>query len=329
VDRRLFGRRDPQSALGDLREQLARKEADSSVYETAEQFFRDALNVEVRVVPAAQSETVTGANLVPLGAEPFALSVRRGARRGLLLSGEMDLIRQGAQLIGRRLEALARERERIELSRRQADLTHQLVEAELRALRAQINPHFLFNALNTIAALVHQDPQLAEAMTLRLARIFRYVLTQTDRSFSPLHEEIDFLRAYLDIEQMRFGERLQVQFQVAEAFADRPIPSLILQPLVENAIKHGLSPKVGPCELVIRCAARQEELVLSIEDNGVGVQSDNPKKSPGVGIGLRNVRERLATVYGARARLSFQSQPQQGSRATVYLPLHDSLATRA
>ena len=325
VDRRVFGRRDPQAMLADLRDRLARAETEELVFATVPQFFHDALNVGVSVVPATQSEPVVDAYAMTVGdVDPFVLQVRRGARRGLLLSGEVDLIRQGAQLAGRRLEALARERERIELSRREASLMHQLVDAELRALRAQINPHFLFNSLNTIAALVHQDPALAESMTLRLARIFRYVLTQTERSFSPLHEEIDFLRAYLDIEQMRFGDRLRVRFDVAEAVADLPIPSLILQPLVENAIKHGFSPKLGPCQLVVRCAAHEEELALSVEDDGVGAPPDASRQAPAAGIGLRNVRERLATVYGARARLSFESRPRRGARATVYLPLRDA-----
>jgi two-component system LytT family sensor kinase len=273
---------------------------------------------------------VVDADAMTVGdSEPFAVQLRRCGRRGLLLSSEMDLIRHGAQLVGRRLDALARERERIELSRREASLMHQLVDAELRALRAQINPHFLFNSLNTIAALVHQDPALAESMTLRLARIFRYVLTQTEKYFSPVHEEIDFLRAYLDIEQMRFGDRLRVRFDVAEAVADQPIPSLILQPLVENAIKHGFSPKLGPCQLVVRCAAHEEGLALSVEDDGVGAPPDAPRQAPTSGIGLRNVRERLATVYGARARLSFESQPRHGTRATVYLPLRGATIASA
>jgi two-component system LytT family sensor kinase len=330
VDRRVFGRREPQLLAAELRDRLMHAETDAAVCEAAESFFRDTLNVEVRVGAKAQSAARGDTCAMPVGDdEPSVVSVLRDSRRGLLLSSEVDLIRQGAQLIGRRLEALARERERIELSRREASLMHQLVDAELRALRAQINPHFLFNSLNTIAALVHQDPTLAEAMTLRLARIFRYVLTQTEKSFTALREEIDFLRAYLDIEQMRFGERLQVRFDVAEAVADQPIPSLILQPLVENAIKHGFSPKVGPCQLVVRCMAQQKELALSVEDDGVGAPLPDARKALPDGIGLRNVRDRLATVYGARARLCFESRPWQGTRATVYLPLSERTAAAA
>jgi two-component system LytT family sensor kinase len=322
VDRRVFGRRDAQSWASDLRDRLSRTESDSAVFDALERFFCDALNVAVQVLPAQRSEAADFAYAIPVGdAEPMVLAVHCDSHRGLLLSSEVELVRQGAQLAGRRLEALARERERLERSRREASLMHQLVEAELRALRAQINPHFLFNSLNTIAALVHQDPALAEAMTLRLARIFRYVLTQTEQSFSPLREEIDFLRAYLGIEQMRFGERLQVRFDVASAIADQPVPSLILQPLVENAIKHGFSPKLGACQLTVRCVAQQHELTLSVEDDGVGAPQEGAATASRSGVGLRNVRERLATVYGTRARLLFESWPRLGTRATVVLPL--------
>jgi two-component system LytT family sensor kinase len=197
---------------------------------------------------------------------------------------------------------------------------HQLVEAELRALRAQINPHFLFNSLNTIAALVHDEPQAAEQMTLRLARIFRHVLKQTERPFSSLQEEMDFLRAYLDIEQIRFGERLKVEFLIADGVADSSVPSLILQPLVENAIRHGLSPKLGECRLIISGRREDAHVLLSVEDNGVGT-SNAAAAANGSGIGLRNVRERLRTLYGERARFQFESQARLGSRVALYLPL--------
>jgi two-component system LytT family sensor kinase len=251
--------------------------------------------------------------------EPLALELDANERR-LLVTAEVDLARQTAQWVGRRLEALERERERLERSRREASLVHQLVEAELRALRAQINPHFLFNSLNTIAALVHDQPQAAEQMTLRLARIFRHVLKQTERPFSSLQEEVDFLRAYLDIEQIRFGERLQIDFQIAESIADSPVPSLILQPLVENAIRHGLAPKLGECRLIISGRREDAHVLLSVEDNGVGT-SNAGAAANGSGIGLRNVRERLRTLYGERAQFLFESQARRGSRAAVYLPL--------
>ena len=125
-------------------------------------------------------------------------------------------------------------------------LLQQVTEAELRALRAQINPHFLFNSLNTIADLIVRDPPRAEAMTLRLASVFRHVLAHSSRPLTTIREEMEFLRTYLYIEEARFGDRLHVEIDVAPEAAGQQIPSLILQPLVENAMKHGLGPKPGP-----------------------------------------------------------------------------------
>jgi two-component system, LytTR family, sensor kinase len=318
VEQQVFHKVDPSLALRMLREDLARAETAGAVLAVGERFVATALQLEARIVPSRES---MGADdelvAVRVGtAEPYALVPTRA--RQALVSGELDVLHQVADLVGRRLESLEREQERLERSRREASLVHQLVEAELRALRAQINPHFLFNSLNTIAALVHQEPAIAEAMTLRLAKIFRHVLTQTERPFSSLAEEIQFLRAYLDIEQVRFGERLKVEFQVGAALGESQIPALILQPLVENAIKHGLAPKLGECRLFIGGAAENGEIVLRVRDNGVGMREE---EKPASGIGMRNIRERLATLYGGRARLLFESKPSAGACATLYLPL--------
>ena len=139
-----------------------------------------------------------------------------------------------------------REREAIERQSREALLLQQVAEAELRALRAQINPHFLFNSLNTIADLIVRDPLRAEAMTLRLASVFRHVLAHSSRSMTTLREEMEFLRTYLYIEEARFGTACTSPSMWLPDAAGQPIPSLILQPLVENAMKHGLGPKPGP-----------------------------------------------------------------------------------
>ena len=363
VDRLVFRRVDPVSALAAFRERLAREETVTSVIAAAERFVRETLRLDARLVArvaridamtspspvgpslataasalAVSSAGVTttrsklswcGGGHAPLesfavhvgDSEPLSLELNSGERR-LLVTAEIELARQTAHWVGRRLEALERERERLERSRREASLVHQLVEAELRALRAQINPHFLFNSLNTIAALVHDQPQVAEQMTVRLARIFRHVLKQTERPFSPLQEEMDFLRAYLDIEQIRFGERLKIDFRIAASVAESQVPSLILQPLVENAIKHGLAPKLGECRLIISGSREEEHVLLSVEDNGVGMSSAAMTSDTiSSGIGLRNVRERLRTLYGEQARLQFESQARLGSRAAVYLPL--------
>jgi two-component system LytT family sensor kinase len=355
VDRFVFRRIDPASALAAFRERLTREETATSVIAAAERFARETLRLDARLVarPSATASPSLAAAATGMAAasaglpatrpriawcgggdaplesfpvhvgesEPLMLELNSGDRR-LLVTAEIELARQTAHWVGRRLEALERERERLERSRREASLVHQLVEAELRALRAQINPHFLFNSLNTIAALVHDQPQVAEQMTVRLARIFRHVLKQTERPFSSLQEEMDFLRAYLDIEQIRFGERLEIDFRIAASVAESQVPSLILQPLVENAIKHGLAPKLGECRLIISGSRDDEHVLLSVEDNGVGTSNGGTAADAGSsGIGLRNVRERLRTLYGEQARLQFESELRRGSRAAVYLPL--------
>jgi two-component system LytT family sensor kinase len=321
VEHRVFGKVDPSLALRQLREDLSREETQAEVLALAEQFVSKAVQVDARVLSSA-TESKQGSDRIPVrvgDTEPYVLVPEsRSGRRGLV-SSELDLMRQVGELVGRRLEALERERERIHRSRRETSLVHQLVEAELRALRAQINPHFLFNSLNTIAALVHQEPAIAEGMIVRLAKIFRHLLTQTERPFSPLAQEMDFLRAYLDIEKVRFGERLTVEFQIADSIRNCPVPSLILQPLVENAIKHGLAPKLGECRLLIGGSTEGGQIVLRVQDNGVGVRGDSKRSS--TGIGMRNIRERLTTLYGEQARLLFESGPRAGSCATVYLPL--------
>jgi len=243
-----------------------------------------------------------------------------------VLTIDLAFLCEVAVIVGWRVEALVRARYRVERISREAQLVHQVVSAELRALRAQLNPHFLFNALNTIAALIPPEPEKAELMTVQLAKVFRHVLTHSDKSFSSLQEEIDFLRTYLEIEKVRFGERLRIEFDINEAVAGATVPSLILQPLVENALKHGLAPKVGDNELIIRAGRSGGFLSLSVEDNGVGLrEKDNVPSKTSTGVGLRNVRERLRTIYGQRASLVLESISDGGSRALVKIPAGETL----
>jgi two-component system LytT family sensor kinase len=216
----------------------------------------------------------------------------------------------------------------MESVRLESRLSQQLVEAELRALRAQINPHFLFNSLNTIAALISLEPEKAEKFTVRLAKVFRYVLLHADQPLSAIDEEMDFLRTYLEIEQIRFGERLLVEFDVDSSVAHTAIPSLILQPLVENAIKHGIAPKVGSSRILVQAKRRDRMVLLSVEDDGIGLfpngkQIARPlsETGSGMGVGLQNVRERLHTMYGTAAKLSLIDIPSGGSRAILEIPI--------
>jgi two-component system LytT family sensor kinase len=341
IERSIFCRPDYRMLLREVRQQLAAFETSGEVFAAAEQCVREALELQsARMLPCSalpkipathelgeperQDASSHGADLlVPIivANQPayFFVLVRRN-KQDMLLTIDLDFVHQVAEVVGRRLEALDRQKEQIERVSREAQLVNQVVSAELRALRAQVNPHFLFNALNTIAALIPPEPDKAELMTVRLAKVFRHVLTHADQSFSSIEEEIDFLRTYLEIEKVRFGDRLRVRFEIDAEVVGAPVPSLILQPLVENALKHGLAPKLGNNELVIRALRCGDLISLSVEDNGVGLGNDFEHKATSTGVGLSNVEERLRTIYGSQARLVLEDVPQGGSRATVQIP---------
>jgi two-component system LytT family sensor kinase len=333
VDRQIFRQADYQHAVKSFRETIARQSEPMAIFNTGKELARDTLRIADAAVrpnsasgfPVSPQDSAREC-IFPIqkgdGPAEFCLVISPGPGRHTLFSAEIDFLRELSLAIGRRLEAIEREKENIERARREAQLVKQLVEAELRALRAQINPHFLFNSLNSVAALIEADPQSAEEMIIRLAKIFRHVLTYHDRPFNSVNEEISFLETYLEIEKVRFGERLRVNFDVHESVAHLSVPTLILQPLVENSIKHGLGPKVGVNQLTIRARMQTNYLELIVEDNGVGANA--PKKLAArnsTGLGLRNVEERLQTVYHGNARFSFESQPFTGSRAQILIPV--------
>lgn len=177
-------------------------------------------------------------------------------------------------------------------------------EAELRALKAQVNPHFLFNCLNSITALTTSDPGRAREMCIRLADFLRNTLGLGERESVSWHEELDLAQAYLDVEQVRFGSRLNVEVDVDEACAECQVPPLILQPLIENAVKHGIATLVEGGTIQLRSHVRNGMLEVSVE-NGFDPESPAPRRS---GLGLRNVRTRLERRFGPAARLAAQTR---------------------
>lgn len=177
-------------------------------------------------------------------------------------------------------------------------------EAELRALKAQVNPHFLFNCLNSITALTTSDPGRAREMCIRLGDFLRSTLGLGERESVAWHEELDLAQAYLDVEQVRFGSRLNVEVDVDEECADCQVPPLILQPLIENAVKHGIATLVEGGTIQLRSHIRDGWLEVSVE-NGFDPDSPAPRRS---GLGLRNVRTRLERRFGPAARLAAQTQ---------------------
>jgi two-component system LytT family sensor kinase len=201
----------------------------------------------------------------------------------------------------------------LEASRTEARL-HQ---ARLQLLASQLQPHFLFNALNTIAETVHEDAERADRMIGSLSDLLRATL-QADGHTVTLAEELALAERYLAIQQARFGDRLQVAIDVPEAASHWPVPRLILQPLLETAIQHGVGAQEVGGSVRIAAAASADALQLMVEDNGNGVASE--RESPGHGIGLPNTRARLEAMYGDRARLDVRSAAGQGTAVTVTIP---------
>src|SRR4030081_3219719 len=195
-----------------------------------------------------------------------------------------------------------------------------LLKARMDALSSQINPHFLFNTLNTVSALIRFDPDTARGVVLKLSNILRRLLRKHE-TFVPLREELDFIDDYLDIEVARFGrDNLQIHKQIEEPTLEAFVPSMLLQPIVENALKHGLAAKLGVGEITIRTSTRDARLIIEIEDNGVGIPQDRMSQVFGDGIGISNVHERLRVLYGGDFQMNISSREGEGTRIRIEIP---------
>jgi hypothetical protein len=230
------------------------------------------------------------------------LGRRQGGQR--YFSEDLDTLRQAALEIAERIETLRRQ-----------EMNRLVSQAELRALQSQINPHFLFNALNTLYGTIPREAAGARRMVINLAEIFRYFL-QSDRTFVPLAQEMQIVRAYLEVEQLRLGDRLRVEFDVDDAALDVPVPVLSVQPLVENAIKHGVAQSPEPGYVRVRIERRGEQLNIIVENSN----DQPPANVTGTGVGLQNVRRRLEICYGPGATLHLA--PDSGkTTAEINIPL--------
>lgn len=212
---------------------------------------------------------------------------------------------------------------------REAGLARGLAEARLAALRTQLQPHFVFNVLNAITTLLHADPMAADRMLTRFAALLRVILHEGTEEH-PLERELDLLARYVELMQLRFGDRIVVEWDVADATRDARVPFLVLQPLVENAYEHGLSGRETGGRVRIGAARVGDSLQLVVEDDGVGLDVESGSivgqgnAEAGSGIGLRNTRDRLAQLYGASASLVLERAPGGGTRALVTLPFIDA-----
>src|SRR5499425_3232834 len=195
-----------------------------------------------------------------------------------------------------------------------------LLRARMDALASQINPHFLFNTLNTVTALIRVDPDTARGVVLKLSNILRRLLRKHE-TFVPLREELSFIDDYLDIEVARFGEdNLEIVKEIDDHTLDTFIPSMLLQPIVENSLKHGLAPKLEGGRIYLRTSNSNGRLHIEIEDNGVGISEEKMPHVYVEGIGLSNVRERLRLLYGADFNLDINSHEGQGTRIKIDVP---------
>ncbi|MGH9773342.1 MAG: histidine kinase [Candidatus Acidiferrales bacterium] len=195
-----------------------------------------------------------------------------------------------------------------------------LLKARMDALTSQINPHFLFNTLNTVSSLIRYDPDMARVVVIKLSNILRRLLRKHE-TFVPLREELDFIDDYLDIEVIRFGpDKLEIVKEVDSETLDDFVPSMLLQPMIENAIKHGLAPKLEGGRILLRARRVEDRLVVEVEDNGLGIASERLTSVYQEGIGISNVHERLRLLYGDAFRMDIHSQEGQGTQIRIEIP---------
>jgi len=195
-----------------------------------------------------------------------------------------------------------------------------LLKARMAALTSQINPHFLFNTLNTVASLIRFDPDLARIVVIKLSNILRRLLSK-DETFVPLRAELDFIDDYLDIEVVRFGrDKLQIHKQIDEHTLEAFVPSMLLQPIVENSLKHGLAPKLEGGQIHIRTSSQDGRLMIEVEDNGIGIAEARLPLVYADGIGISNVHERLRILYGADFKMEITSHEGKGTLIRIEVP---------
>lgn len=202
-----------------------------------------------------------------------------------------------------------------------SQLETQLAQAQLESLKMQLQPHFLFNTLHSISSLIHEDIDKADTMIARLGDFLRLTLDHTGSQKIPLHQEVESITSYIDIERIRFGDRLSVAMEIDEATLDALIPSFLWQPVVENAIRHGIATLPSAGRITIRSKSVNGFLQLQVQDNGPGLPSHDTPPSGREGLGLANTRACLQQLYGDASFLHLTNAPQGGVLATLQIPL--------
>jgi anti-sigma regulatory factor (Ser/Thr protein kinase) len=279
------------------------------------------------VTPAEYSPTPVAAVVIVPTTEPprYAITISELTRGRRFLSDDLATLEAIAVLVARRIDAIRMTNERYARELRERDIGKLASEAELRALRAQINPHFLFNALTTIGYLIQTAPPRALETLLRLTTLLRGVL-RSEGEFTTLGRELDMIESYLDIERARFEQRLRVTIDVPARLRSIRLPPLVLQPLVENAVKHGIAQKQAGGEVTIRARVERlqndrRQLSLVVSDTGAGGTMASLQRGRETGVGLRNVERRLACQYGPDAVLSIETTSGLGTTVEIRVPV--------
>lgn len=321
-----FGRHyTPAEAVSVVLARLQQATDEPSLIEAAETGFIDIFRVPIRLQttppghPAAQL-------VVPVAGPDGQAVLWTTARQetGHLLSEDQALLRSLGKVVVFLLENLRLQARRKAQERLEHELRLQTSRSELKALRAQINPHFLFNALNAIASLIHTDPARADAAVEQLAEVFRYTLRRSESEWAPLDQELAFAEAYLDVEQARFGPRLAYTVEADPKVRGVMVPSMVLHTLVENAVKHGISVQRAPGRILVRTRLVDGGVRLEVHDTGPGPAAAGPdaRRAEGERFGLRSVRDRLEGHFNGRASFTLTRDEAQGvTIAAVELPL--------
>jgi len=325
IDRRWLGRRYPAAEserrfVQDVQVASSEEDLRARAGTSLAAIFQTSVEVRFIAEPAPPAaEGGLAAELQHRGERLGWLSVEGRADLIPFLSDDRRLLQSLARTLSVVLENVRFRDQRVAQEESERQLRLLASRAELKALRARINPHFLFNALNAIAGLIQEQPQLADETIEQLAQVFRYTLRKAENEWVRLEEEIEFVTAYLRVEQARFGGRLQVSLDIEPAAGAVTVPAMTVQPLVENAIKHGAGGIEGRAKVAVRAALRDGVLAIEVSDNGPGFPDGFSLEASDAGHGLRNIAERLKGYYGEAGRLRWESS-ENGTRVRLEIP---------
>jgi signal transduction histidine kinase len=330
LDRLWFGRDfTPVDAVKHVLAAMQAATDEPSLVAATESALSDIFHRRMTVLPEPRSMSDDLADTVEIrtaAGTPVRFAVACDRDASGLLSEDVALLRSLGGVFGYMLENVRLQRKRLEQEQVAQELRLQSSRSELKALRAQINPHFLFNALNAIASLIHTDPSRADAAVEQLAEVFRYTLRRSEHEWAPLDQELAFARAYLDVEQARFGKRLEYSFVSPTPIPRAHVPSMLLQTLVENAVKHGIARVRGQGHIAVVTSVSPGRLTIEVRDTGPGPdEARDPVARSGESFGLRSVHDRLRGHFGDDASLQLRREGPL-TIARLELPLIEELS---